>query len=92
MTPGQAAAAVLEAKHGRVPPPPNIRTAVVHEFSPRCTACDLQVAFVVPAYWNPSVVQLCADCCLVWCESHEDDRSWPSDGRSTPSRVEGSVA
>jgi hypothetical protein len=77
----------MEARHGRVPPPPS-RTTVVHEFSPTCTACDRQVPYVRPAYWNPTVVQLCADCCLVWCEGHEDERSWPAAGRWTASRIE----
>jgi hypothetical protein len=81
MTPGQATADRLAAKHRR-------------DVRPVCTACDARVAFVVPAYWNPTVVRLCSACCAVWCEDHPDERSWPAGGRWTPSRLEdeGAVA
>lgn len=78
-------ASVDPATSGAAVKPP-ARTAVIHEFSPTCTCCDRQVAYVVPAYWNPERIQLCADCCLVWCEDHPDDRAWPAAGRWTPSR------
>jgi hypothetical protein len=92
MTPGQLAADRLATKHARPPVEPPKRTGVVHEFSPRCSCCDRQVAYVVPAYWNPDRIRLCADCCVVWCEDHPDDRSWPAAGRWTPSRDEGEAA
>jgi hypothetical protein len=92
MTPGQLAADRLAVKQGRPPTEPPKRTAVVHEFSPTCSCCDLQVAYVVPAYWNPERIRLCSACCEVWCEDHPDERSWPAAGRWTPSRIEGSAA
>jgi hypothetical protein len=88
MSPGAAVADRLLAKHGRAAEPPAPRAGVVHEFSPTCSCCDRQVAFVVPVHWNPERIQLCSACCADWCEDHPDERSWPAAGRWTPSRIE----